>query len=72
MLRTKEYKVWRTTARTGNEDVARDVPVASAGLTLSITIPIVSENLTGLWGVLAIYFKSCKHDAVWNAVIKWI
>jgi hypothetical protein len=42
-----------------------DIPIASPGLTISMTIPIVSEVLLGEWGVLAVsQFKSlsCQVD----------
>jgi hypothetical protein len=42
-----------------------DIPIASPGLTISITIPIVSDVLLGEWGVLAVsQFKSlsCQVD----------
>jgi hypothetical protein len=32
---------------------SRDLPIASPGLTISMTIPIVSDVLLGEWGVLA-------------------
>ena len=32
----------------------RDLPIASPGLTISMTIPIVSDVLLGEWGVFAI------------------
>jgi hypothetical protein len=31
-----------------------DIPIASPGLTISMTIPIVSDVLLGEWGVLAV------------------
>jgi hypothetical protein len=31
----------------------KDIPIASPGLTISMTIPIVSDVLLGEWGVFA-------------------
>jgi hypothetical protein len=37
----------------GRKEGKKDVPIASPGLTISRTIPIVSDVRLGEWGVLA-------------------
>ena len=36
------------------EEGRKDLPIASPGLTISMTIPMVLDVLLGEWGVLAI------------------
>jgi hypothetical protein len=52
-FRARHFKAHMEEMERGKREEG-DIPIASPGLTISMTIPIVSDVLLGEWGVLAV------------------